>query len=522
MRKILVLVVAACLVGAVAIPSLVRAADFSYNGYWQITYQVSDNTGDFDSDDGRDTRAWVNHVFISSFTAKVNDDLYGMMSFRFNDQVWGDAWGGIDGFWFGEHARDVPVPGQAYHKQGTFLDDVWIDFRIPTTPIRARMGIVNQDSPKGIVFGGDQDIPGVVVTVDLDTVRIRPKYIKIRETNPDIGVAWQPCSPAGVGGTCDGEDDTTVWGIDIIGDPTPNVSLGLWWWYMDGGDNQNNLWDGVSAHWVDLSGNFSSGPWNVNADFLFLFGDYDEGCVKGSAHNAYVQTVDGQSVITLDAGSREPTEAAERTNIALFGDRCAGTPNDGVSGDISGFAADVRITYDAGWAVLGLIFAHASGDDNPTDNEYDAFHSIIAWYPINTVMFGGPLEWNNQVSYSLEGGYSLGWNNPGTANGMTLIQLGASKDLTPKLTIVPDITFMWAAESSELSPTHQLAGYPNNTEQYLGTEVDVDLLYKMYDQLTWFIESGVMWAGDYYLYTDGDADDPDVAWQVATGFAYAF
>jgi len=116
----------------------------------------------------------------------VSDDLYGTMSFRFNEQ----AWGGIDGFWFGEHARDVPIPGQAMHKQGTFLDDVWIDFRIPTTPIRARMGIVNQDSPKGIVFGGDQDIPGVVVA-DFETVRVRGKYIKIRKAKPGTGVAWQ-------------------------------------------------------------------------------------------------------------------------------------------------------------------------------------------------------------------------------------------------------------------------------------------------------------------------------------------
>ena len=65
MRKLLVVVIAACFAGALAIPSLVTAADFSFNGYWQITYQVSDNTGDFDDDDGRDTRTWVNQVLIS-------------------------------------------------------------------------------------------------------------------------------------------------------------------------------------------------------------------------------------------------------------------------------------------------------------------------------------------------------------------------------------------------------------------------------------------------------------------------
>jgi hypothetical protein len=269
-------------------------------------------------------------------------------------------------------------------------------------------------------------------------------------------------------------------------------------------------------------GNFRSGPWSVNADFIFLFGDYDEGCVKGSAHNAYVQTVDGQSVITLDAGSREPTEAQERDNLALYGDRCGGTANDGVDGDIQGFAADVRVSYDAGWATLGFIIAYASGDDNPTDNDREAFMGIIPWYAPNTIFYGGPLEWNNQVSYALEGGYGLGWNNTATANGITFIQIGLSKDLTPKLTVMPDLNFLWSAEDASLASTHQLAGFAPNTEKYIGTEIDIDLLYKMYDQLTWFIESGVMWPGDYYLYTDGDPDDPDTAWQFSTGFAYAF
>ncbi len=291
---------------------------------------------------------------------------------------------------------------------------------------------------------------------------------------------------------------------------------------MDGGDNQNTVWDGVSAHWVDLMGNFRSGPWSVNADFLFLFGEYDEGCVKGSAHSAYVTTVDGESVIRLDGGSREPTDAQRLANIAAFGDPCGGTFNDGVSGDISGFAADVRVSYDAGWATLGFIFAYASGDENPVDNDYEAFMGIIPWYPITTVFFGGPLEWNNQVSYSLEGGYGLGFNNTGTANGMTLIQLGLTKEITPKLSVVPDLTLMWSAESSELAPTHQLAGFAPNGEKFIGTEFDVDVLYKVYDQLTWFIESGALWPGDYYLLTDGDPDDPDFAWQFATGFAYAF
>jgi len=287
----------------------------------------------------------------------------------------------------------------------------------------------------------------------------------------------------------------SVWGFDITATPTPETSIGLWWYYLDAGDMSDTHWDGASLHWVQLTGTVRTGRLTFTGDFIFDFGDYDQGLC--SPVNA-----DGQ-----------------------YASGCVpGTEGTGVEGDIGGFATDLRATYDADWATMGLIFSYSTGDDNLEDNDRDAFTGIAPWMFPTNVMGVGRWDWNLVGTGGIGGeGPSFGtaWNVPARFNGITYVQLNATKAFTPKFTADTNVTFMWSSESSEQSPTHQLGGL-ENSDKSLGWELDVNATYKIYDQLTWFFESGVFFPSDYYQYIDGDVDDPNEAWNLASGIEYVF
>jgi len=440
------------------------------------------------------------HDFTPGFTAKVSDDLYGFMDFRIRQAVWGNAGMGEEGIWWGDNSMQYYI---TRYKSSWYLDHLYMDFRIPGQPIRMRLGRYWENSPKGIIMGGDISWPGIRVTAEIgDVATTNLHFFKRREAMAiSSTMGWDT-------GIRESDDDIDVWAWNLVVTPTPESSIGLYVYYQDAGDVQNWYWDGSQVTWIDLQGIYRSGPITVNADFLFDFGDYDQG------ECSFKDVVDGA---------------------------CAPGSARGREGDISGFAMDLRLTYDAPWATLGLIFAFSTGDDDLTDNDMDGFIGLVPWYTPTNLMFAGRYDWFMLRSSGLGANgasVALGWQNQcqfGTYcdlndyNGMTLVQVSIGKAFTPKFTADANLTFMWSTEDGYYpgSPIHEytdpVTGVVHaNTDKTLGSEVDINATYKVYDQLTWFFESGVMFPGDYYRYLDGDPDDPDTAWELQTGLFYTW
>jgi hypothetical protein len=191
---------------------------------------------------------------------------------------------------------------------------------------------------------------------------------------------------------------------------------------------------------------------------------------------------------------------------------------------------------------LGLIFGFSSGDDNLTDNDMDGFIGLTPWYTPTNLMWAGRYDWyqlrscgiganGNSVALGWHGNCQFGGMNCdlNDYNGVTFVQANIGKAFTPKFTADANVTFLWSSEDGWYpgSPIHEYTDpvtgvVLRNTDKGLGTELDINATYRVYDQLTWFFESGFLFAGDYYRYLDGDPDDADTAWELQTGVVYSW
>jgi len=77
--------------------------------------------------------------------------------------------------------------------------------------------------------------------------------------------------------------------------------------------------------------------------------------------------------------------------------------------------------------------------------------------------------------------------NAYTANNYLFYQVFGSYKATPKLNL--------AASLSYATADRKPAGYVSDV---YGTEIDVTASYKIYDNLTYEVGLGYLWAGDYY------------------------
>jgi len=157
--------------------------------------------------------------------------------------------------------------------------------------------------------------------------------------------------------------------------------------------------------------------------------------------------------------------------------------------DKEGYGAYALAKYNMGPAYFGGQVGWSSGDDDANDdNDKTGPVSTTSWVPC--LIFGNANLRSWQYNATHNGGANGATFSTNKTN-LLLINAFGGFNPTPKMNIEGAIAWMQADKKP--------AGYVSG--QY-GWEFDVKASYKIYDNLTYMIGAGYLWAGDYFKGTN--------------------
>ena len=185
-------------------------------------------------------------------------------------------------------------------------------------------------------------------------------------------------------------------------------------------------------------------------------------------------------------------------------------------GGTLGGAQDVDFS---GWAfVLGADtkisdfnvhaeFSYGSGDDGATMDEYEGYVTSLASGQRSTFISDYR---TTGAGTTITGGLNCGQCG---VNNTWYINVGGSMNATPDWKIGADLYYLAASED--------YATFGGVGDDDLGVELDGKVTYQIDNNLVYYVEGGILFAGDFYKNRTGGAD-PDDPWGVRQGIILSF
>ncbi len=430
------------------------------------------------------------------YIAKASDDLKLVTHFEI-DSVFGDR---AQGDTFRNY-------GGAIESDAVNLEtkSVYLDFRIPSTPVRVKAGIQPfKDQLKGIL--ADFDGAGVVTTTKLGAATLNVGYF--RGYDGEFGGKLQS------GGAGPGQNATTP---NVLGNQ--NLDLGavefsyalnkdtklgaLYYIYGDGrssgtpsntaGYNYAGVQDSATMiHTFGLTGETKVGPVTLSG-----FAAYQAGVLKGiygTNDSAYL------NAWAANVAAKAAVGPGTLHSAFLYTSGNNDQANGGKSRHLTGWVGYMQ--SQDGWAANAI-------------NSYNESGMLLL--NRNAASQGTTTE--SAVAYSSSNG-----TNPATAQGMYMYTIGYDLNITPKFFFNPNAGFLWAAKNNSLKPKD---GTKQNASNFQAAEFNFETGYKMYDNLTAKIQAAYMVLGGYYKnggYVNGGATnkDPEDPYTARVVLSYAF
>ena len=180
-----------------------------------------------------------------------------------------------------------------------------------------------------------------------------------------------------------------------------------------------------------------------------------------------------------------------------------------------GYAILVGATYKMDPVKFLLEWGYGSGDDNATDGSFKEYVTSLSNYQRDTYVYG----------YRTVGaGNILGvpLKNTGLAN-VNRIRFGVDADLTKEL--FANLTYYYLHANKLMNVSGAAPGPLNwsglGASHTIGSEVDWLLKYKIDKNLTYYVEGGYLFTGNFYkVVTLGK--NPEDAWAVRQGLQLTF
>jgi hypothetical protein len=179
-----------------------------------------------------------------------------------------------------------------------------------------------------------------------------------------------------------------------------------------------------------------------------------------------------------------------------------------------GINSRLKLSVDlAPWA-LGGYFVYNQGDDPATlDTKEGTFREALDYdRSFNPCL----LLWNEDYMHWI-GGDTEGTANTGSLAGnagakgiktyldnVWMYQIFGSYKATPKLTLGASYTYAYVDKNPTLDMTQPVSASSNPLfiSKKIGSELDLILKYKIYDNLEYMIGAAYLWTGDYFKGTD--------------------
>ncbi len=344
---------------------------------------------------------------------------------------------------FGDRAQSVGARGfgGALESDSVNLETKWVylDFNIPSTPVKVKAGIQPyKDVFKGIFL--DADIAGLYATANYGKATTGIAYFRAYESTSNTGVVVAPR----------GTDNLDIALLEGKYRVSNDLSVGGGYYLLS--DYRTN--QPQTFHTFGVNAEAKLGPATVSG-----FAAYQAGFSKQNT-----------SGLTASKGTT-----------------------------INAWSVNLASKIQAGPGTAKAAFLYTSGDQDKNDG---VDHS---WQSVSQTQQGVALPQSAANSYT-ESGMMLLNRNPATggttsdtniiyttnnnAQGAAIITAGYDATITPKIFATANIGAGLTAENNQNSK--------GNGSHYLGTEINAEVGYKLYDNLTASLQGAYLVLGPYY------------------------
>jgi hypothetical protein len=462
-KTLLAVAAVGALTAATAVPA--SALENEFHGLYKMKYFVSNidngSNGFYSATNkGISTNNYFEQRARLFYNAKANDDLKLVVAFEI-DSVFGDrAQGGFTNVNAAGNTGTVNT-ATAFRNSGGALDTdavnletkwVHLDFNVPGAPVNVKVGTqAIKDDLKGILF--DVDAAGIYTTSKFGPATVNLGYFRGYEgNNGDTGLA----------------NKIGVNNLDMV------------------------ILQSKFAVTKDLS---------VGADYYGYF-DYRDSAATMKDHT-----------LAVNADAKVGPVAVSGFIAGQMGDLKNSTA--GTKQDLVGFAANVAGKLKVGPGTAKLAALYTSGDNGKGDNSawQSLQQSIAGVGTLNTTAgslntyneSGMMLLMRNAAAAGTSTDRGLAWTTNFKNQGVTGIFAGYDAAITPKFYANGNVGAAWTSNENPISKPTNLATSAKNSSDFLGTELNVETGYKLYDNLTASVQAAYVVLGDYYKNTGRDA-----------------
>lgn len=467
MKKQLVVLSAAAMVAAAAVPAL--ALENEFHGMYRLRANVTNfqaaglsgiqNTSGVGTavpkssallaEDNRTFTVFEQRARLQ-YIAKASDDLKLVTHFEI-DSSWGDA--------AYSNGRGVGA-GLAGDTVNLETKNVYLDFALPSTPVKMKVGLQGfSDAYKGIFLF--DDVAGAVATAKFDALTGTAAFFRTYDAS----------------GAPLGKKDVDVYVLDGKFALNKDTTLGASYYLAYNDSKEAGTGENASTHTLGLNAAAKLGIVDLDAFVLYQTGDalYD------------FQTT---------------------TNKAK---------------DLSAWAAQIAAKVNLGMATLRGAFLYASGDDGDEADESGAYQNIAASGAAGNAAGSSVASgsyYSAQMNLLLRNIYNTDSDNALVSSinngnhGLMLGVLGADFKINDKLSATVNLGTAYNAEERG-----------TEDEDYIGTEVNLQLNYKLYPTLTATLQGAYAMLGDVYdnsVKTTSGTEDPADPYLVGLMLNYTF
>jgi len=509
MKKLLLVLFAGVMVMAMAATA---SAEITVGGEIEVRYDLWDNLQLSHGTTTNMTQTFFDERVILNVDAKITEGLEAFVELDTENQNWGLAPSPVL----------ATLPAYLNHEDGPmFVRQAWINFMIPGLPVGMKIG----HQPLALGHG-----------IWLDTHRAGSDAILVySKPMPELLIAG-----AYVRGSQNVASTPANFGAFNRLNPAFGGTAVLTNFQAKAFDNEANFY-AVLANYTFMEGN------TVGLNFTYVNDNNSLPVAgfKGAAIHAY------NTELVLDGNVAGVTYKGEvnwlYVNTANVGSILKGLPATGQDYIVSAWAAMLGASYKIGnVATVGMEVAYGTGnDDNQLNGFYNPggaafstatgpkFHDSAYYTPYNSTSYNYAFLYNDKIGQGPSGsggglGFGDGFGGFGLANtGYVKVSVG----LTPMERLSAGMDFMYLRASETM-----IEGQSRD----LGFEIDANVAYKIYDNLTLSLNAGVFNPGAWYAFaghspagvanakmlTDGtDPDSPlrrDVAWGMETKLSVKF
>jgi hypothetical protein len=199
-----------------------------------------------------------------------------------------------------------------------------------------------------------------------------------------------------------------------------------------------------------------------------------------------------------------------------------GTMDAPASNHINAFAGNVGARLKAGPGTARSEVLYVSGDKsaNRSGGTTNAFQSINSVDTENG-FYNNEMFILGRDKYALTIDNAIVYSNNNKDQGMIFGTVGYDLPITGKFTTSVNAGFAAVAKDNGNKPLNVNTG-KGNSSSYLGTEINVEASYNVYENVTTVARAAYVFLGDYFNGTANGGKDPDDPYAVRLLVQYAF